>query len=213
MSKFHRTSGVFVILVGMLLIQHGRADEKGDADQKAKTAQVVKRVVEAVGGKDKLMKLFQIKEQLKVYDLEGNGFERISVLEPPKYWWVDGEDRMDEPAKYLVWAWTLGALNNPESKLTELPEIKEGDVSAYGLRVSGTIDPPLDMYFDKKDDLLLRIDWRDDFCRFSEWKEADGLKYPSRAIGFKKNDEKPWYQSDILELTRLTEAPEGLSRK
>ena len=207
---------LFGVLVVLGLMQPGRADDEKEADEKKKTAEVVKRVVDAVGGEDKQLKLFQIKESLNVNaDPTAGRFERVSVMEPPNHWWVGGQDRVKqdmEPATYLVWAWTLGALTDPKSKLTMLPKIEDGDTEAFGLQVSGTIDPPLDVYFDAKEARLFRIDWRTDTVRFSEWKELDGLKYPSRAIGYKKADGQPWYHSDILELTRLKELPQGLSR-
>jgi hypothetical protein len=80
-----------------------------------------------------------------------------------------------------------------------------------GLRVSGTINPAMDTYFDKKENRLARIDWRNDIHRFSEWKDLDGLKYPSRTIGYRKSG-VAWYQSDITELTRLKELPKEFSK-
>jgi sulfatase modifying factor 1 len=189
-----------------------------DADEKAKTAEIVKRVVKAAGGEDKKLKLFQIKESLNLRaDPKAKGFERVSVMEPPYHWWVGTNDRVvkeSEPAVFLVWAWSLGALTDPKSKLAMLPDIEDGDRNAFGLRVSGTIDPPMDVYFDAKENRLLRIDWRADYYRFSELKELDGLKYPSRTIGYKKKAEgEPWFHSDILEVTRLKELPKGLVRE
>jgi hypothetical protein len=67
---------------------------------------------------------------------------------------------------------------------------------------------------------LLAIDWRQSRHLFREWKKTDdGLWYASRAIGIRFADPKkkvlakqPWYQSDILELTRLKDLPAGLNR-
>lgn len=184
-----------------------------DPDPKAMVEQIVKEA----GGADKLLKLFRLKERLNVTpDPEKKGNERTSVLEPPKYWWLGKRERVSEdkePATFLVWGWTLGALTDPKSKLEVLPEIKENDKPAYGLRVSGTITPAMDMYFDKATHRLVRIDWRTDIHRFSDWKEHDGVKYPSKCIGYKKNTNKPWYFTEILEVQRLKELPKGLERK
>ena len=177
---------------------------------------LVEQVVTAAGGEDKLLKLFRIKERLNVSpDPEKKGAERVSVLEPPKYWWLGKKERVKdakEPATFLVWAWTLGALTDPASKVEAIPEITESDKPAFGLRVSGTIDPPMDIYFDKAESRLVRIDWRTDTHRFSDWKEHDGVKYPAKCVGYKKTTGKPWYFSEIIELDRLQELPEGLTR-
>lgn len=182
-----------------------------EADEAA-VAATVERVVEAAGGRDKLLTLFGMRERL-IGNPDGvkTGTERVFVLEPPKYWWRNKRDREGEPAKLLVWAWTLGALTDPKSKLTAVDPINDGQAELFGIEVSETITPPLRMYFNKEDKLLARIDWRGSTHRFSEWKELDGLKYASRAIGYTRGG-KAWYQSDILELTRLQELPEGLTR-
>jgi len=177
---------------------------------------LVKQVVTAAGGEDKLLKLFRIRERLNVSsDPDKKGSERVSVLEPPNYWWLGKQERVKdekEPATFLVWAWTLGVLTDPKSKVEAIPEITELDKPAVGLRVSGTITPPMDLYFDKAESRLVRIDWRADIHRFSAWKEHDGVKYPAKCIGYKKNTGKPWYFSEILELERLKELPDGLKR-
>ena len=177
---------------------------------------LVKQVITAAGGDDKLLKLFRTRETVNVSsDSEKKAPERVSVYEPPKYWWtgknerVKDEKKPDEPAIFLVWAWTLGVLTDPESKLELIPEVLESDKAAVGLRVSGTVTPAMDLYFDKAETRLVRIDWRSDIHRFSDWKEHDGVKYPAKCVGYKKATGKPWYFSEIIELERLKELPEG----
>ena len=199
-----RTLGVCVLMVVM-----GWAVTIKGAEPK----ELVKEVVKAAGGEGKLLKLFRMKERLNVSsnpDAKGN--ERMSVIEPPKHWWLGKNQRQNEPATWLVWVWTLGALTDPNSKLEAIPDITEGERQAVGLRISGTIDPPLEVYFDQENKRLVRIDWRSDIHRFSEWKEANGTGYPSRTIGYKKTSGKPWYFTEILELEPLTELPVGLQR-
>ena len=181
---------------------------------------LIKQVVTAAGGEDKLLKLFRMRETVNVSsDPEKKVPERVSVYEPPKYWWTDKNERVEnenapkEPATFLVWAWTLGALTDPKSKVELIPEVKESGKPAFGLRVSGTISPEMDLYFDKADSLLARIDWRTDILRFSDWKEHDGVKYPAKCVGYKKATGKPWYFSEIIELVRLKELPQGLKRR
>lgn len=178
--------------------------------------ELVGKVVKAAGGEDKLLKLFRIKERLNVSgDAEKKGSERVSVLEPPTYWWLGKKERVKdekEPATFLVWAWTLGALTDPKSKVEVIPDVTENDKPAFGLRVGGTITPAMDLYFDKAENRLVRIDWRADTHRFSDWKEHDGAKYPAKCVGYKKATGKPWYFTEILELERLKELPAGLKR-
>ncbi|MBA4065144.1 MAG: hypothetical protein C0501_15800 [Isosphaera sp.] len=183
-----------------------------DPDPKALAAAAVK----AAGGEDKLLKLFRIKERLNVSGDPGKkGNERVSVLEPPGHWWVGKTDRVaeeKEPATYLVWAWTLGIFTDPKTKLEAIPEVTENDKPAVGVRVSGTVTPAMDVYFDKADSRLVRVDWRNDVTRFSDWKEHDGVRYPAKVVGYRKNTGKPWYFTEILELERLKELPAGLKR-
>lgn len=178
--------------------------------------ELAKKVIAAGGGEAKLLKLFRIKEQLNVSSDENKkGSERISVLEPPGHWWLGKKDRVKddkEPATFLVWAWTLGALNDPNTKIEAIDGVTENDAKTRGLRLSGSITPPMDLHFTAADLRLVRIDWRSDIHRFSDWKEHDGAHYPAKCIGYKKASGKPWYFSEIKEVERLTELPAGLQR-
>lgn len=50
---------------------------------------LIKQVVTAVGGEDKLLKLFRTRETVNVSsDPEKKVPARVSVYEPPKYWWT-----------------------------------------------------------------------------------------------------------------------------
>ncbi|QDU26385.1 hypothetical protein ETAA8_14630 [Anatilimnocola aggregata] len=179
-------------------------------------AELVKQAISTAGGETKLLKLFRMKEQLNVSsDATKKGSVRLSVLEPPKYWWLGKNERVKdekEPATFLVWAWTLGALTDPQSKIELLPEATEDGVTTLPLRISQSITPPMDLHFDKTEKRLVRIEWRSDIHRFSDWREHDGVKYPAKCVGYKKATGKPWYFSEIVELERLSELPEGLQR-
>lgn len=174
---------------------------------------VIQQTIAAVGGEEKLLKLFRIKERLILGEKpEGKGIERTSVLQPPGKWWVGKKERVAEerePAVFLVWAWTLAPLLDEKSKLETLPAQEISARATYGIRVSGSIDPSLDMYFDQETRLLTRIDWRRDQHLFSEWKEVDGLKYAAKCTGFKPTG-KAWYHTEILSLERLAELPAEL---
>lgn len=177
----------------------------------------VTRVVASVGGPDKLLTTFRMKERLAVSaDPAAKGSDRTSILQPPKYWFVGKRERVaeeKEPATFLVWAWTLGALVDASSKVEVIADITENEKPAFGLRVSQSINPPMDLYFDKETARLVRIDWRADIHRFSSWKEVDGCKYPSECIGYKKATNKRWYATQIIEIERLKELPAELKKK
>ncbi|MEQ1750191.1 MAG: hypothetical protein ABL974_12255, partial [Prosthecobacter sp.] len=134
------------------------------------------------------------------------------VVEPPKSWWIGTKERAEEPAKYDVWAWTLGVLIDPATKVEVIPDMMDEGKACFGLRASGTVTPAMDLYFDKTTNLLLRIDWRADFYRFSEWKETDGVKYASKTVIFKKAGGKPWFFHEVTGVERLKELPANLKR-
>ena len=203
-----RTGFWMVLTLALAAGQAGMADA-AEADAK----EVVARVVAAAGGEEKLLKLFQFKERLNVSsDPDKKGNERVSVLEAPKYWWIGKGERGAEPAKFLAWGWTLGAVTDPTSKVEVVPDVKEEDKVLCGLRVSGTVNPPMELYFEQETHRLVRIDWRSDIHRLSDWRDRDGVKYPAKCVGYKKATGKPWYFTEILELTPLKELPDGLKR-
>ncbi|GEP43399.1 hypothetical protein [Brevifollis gellanilyticus] len=178
---------------------------------------VVDEVIAAAGGRDKLLTLFQIEEIFHFGDTpepaEGKKRStRISVIEPPKYWWLGKKEREDEPAKFDVWAWTLGIFAAPESKVEVIPDLTDEGKTCLGLKVSGSVTPAMDFYFDKQTKLLHRLDWRGDIYRFSNWKEHDGAKYASRTIIYKKASGKPWFFHEVTGIERLKELPAGLVR-
>ncbi len=179
---------------------------------------LAQRVIKAAGGKDKLLSRFTIQEKLNVSDdLEKPGKPRESVFDGHHDWWFRSgtgrwEKKVNEPAADLVWVWTLQALLDAKSKLVLLPSIKDGDQTLLGLRISETIKPAIDVYFDKANLRLARIDWGKDINHFSDWQEHDGTMYPAKCIGYRKDTGKPWFVSEIVDLKRLTNLPEQLGR-
>ncbi len=185
--------------------------------QTADPKPLMDKVFTAVGGRDKLLTLFRMKEIFHFGDkpepAEGKKRStRESVVEPPKSWWIGTKERAEEPAKYDVWAWTLGVLTDPATKLEVIPDMTDEGKACFSLRASGTVTPAMDLYFDKTTNLLLRIDWRADFYRFSEWKETDGVKYASKTVILKKAGEKPWFFHEVTGVERLKELPANLKR-
>ncbi|MFO1000794.1 MAG: hypothetical protein U0936_10665 [Planctomycetaceae bacterium] len=194
-----------------LLMFFGTSHAEGTSGSSEKD--LVARVIAAAGGEESLLKLFRMEERYNSgKERISPGTSRVSVVEPPKSWWIGTKERGTEPAKITTWAWTLGVLNDPQSKLELLPDITEGEKTLTGLRISESVDPAIDMYFDKTTFELVRVDWRNDIYRFSEWKDFDGTRYPARCAMFRRNSGEPWFFHEIVAIERLKELPEGLKR-
>ena len=175
--------------------------------------ELVSKVIAAAGGEDKLLKLFRMEERYNGgKERVSPGTYRVSVVAPPNSWWIGTSERGQEPAKITAWAWTLGVLNDPKSKIELIPDVTDNEKELAGLRVTVSVDPALEMYFDKTTHELVRVDWRNDIYRFSEWKEYDGTKYPSMCAMFRRNSGEPWFFHEIVTIERLKELPEGLKR-
>lgn len=178
-------------------------------------ADVVERAVQAAGGREKLLVLFRMEERYSSGAVPGaveKWSRRVSVLEAPKYWWVDGRDRGSEPAKYDVWAWTLGLLRDGGTVLERQSGSEESGRATVVLRASGTVQPAMDLHFDAQTYRLVRLDWRDDIYRFSDWREHDGAGYQAKTVIWKKGASQPWFHHDVVRLERLRELPAGLVR-
>ena len=175
----------------------------------------IQKVLTAVGGKDKLLKNFRIKEifhfgSTPEPDEGKKRSTRESILSQPDKWWINKKERGAEPAKDDVRAWSLDLLIDVKSKIEVIPDLADEGRSCFGLQVSGSVEPAMKFYFDKETNLLHRLDWRSDFYRFSDWKEHDGLKYASKTVIFKLKDNKPWFFHEVTEIERLAQLPEGL---
>jgi len=189
------------------------------------TSKQVSEVVAAVGGEEKLLSLFRFRERVLIVsdpappvkpDEKEN---RTSVVQVGKNWWLGKDKRDKDKVRVLCWAWSLRILLEPTAKIQPLAEISVADKPAFGLRVTEAVKEPIDLYFDKESKRLVAIDYTDTRHIFSEWKKTEvGHEYPSHVTGFRFADRaagnlqpKQWYQTDILELTPLSELPVGLS--
>ncbi len=187
---------------------------KGTASPAAKP--LIQKAIQAAGGEANLLRYFTFKDRVLLGEKDtGFGSRRESVLDAPRHWWLKSPggytERKDEPAIFLVWAWTLGALADPASSVEVVSDVKDGDTELWGLRVSGSVKPAMELYFAKTNNLIARIDWRNDIHRFSDWKSLPaGAKYPARVVGHKKATDKVWYFDDVIEVTPLKELPEKL---
>lgn len=185
--------------------------------QTADPKPLVERALTAAGGRDKLLKIFRIKETFHFGNTpepaEGKRRStRESILSQPDKWWINKKERGIEPAKDDVRAWSLDLLVDEKSKIEVIPDLTDEGTTCLGLEVSGSIDPAMKFYFDKETSLLNRLDWRGDIYRFSDWKEHDGVKFASKTIILKAKDNKPWFFHEITEIERLKVLPEGLAK-
>ena len=181
----------------------------------AEPAATVEKALTAVGGKDKLLKIFRMQETFHFGEAPEppagkTRSRRASVIALPRGWWLGQKERGDEPAKEDVRAWALDLLTDANSKIELLPDFTDEGRTCTGLLVSGSVEPAMKLWFDKETLLLKRLDWRKDYYRFSEWREVDGLKYPSRTVIFTFKTDKPWFYHDITGIERLTALPPGL---
>ena len=187
----------------------GIADDSAASPEK----ELVSKVITAAGGEEKLLTLFRMEERYNSgKERVSPGTSRVSVVEPPKSWWIGTNERGQEPAKITTWAWTLGVLKDEKSTLALIPDVTDSEKELTGIQVTGSVDPAIDMYFDKMTHELVRVDWRNDIYRFSEWKEYDGTKYPAKCAMLRRDSGEPWFFHEIVTIERLKELPEGLKR-
>jgi hypothetical protein len=177
---------------------------------------LVEKAIQTVGGKDKLLKIYRLKETFHFGETpEPTAGKkrslRDSILSQPDHWWINKKERGPDPAKDDARAWSLDLLVDEKSRFEVIPDIVDEGRKCVGLRITGSVTPAMSLYFDRETILLRRLDWRSDFYRFSEWKEHDGLRYASRTVIFKTKSGKPWFFHDITELQKLAKLPEGLN--
>lgn len=187
-------------------------------------AKLIDAVIQRAGGEEKLLNIFRFRERvlitstpvpLPAADETGN---RTSVVQVGGDWWLGTTKRDKDKVRILLWGWSLRILKDPKSKVEVLPESEVAGKPTMGLRVTGSIKDPLDLYFDKSGLNLVAMDYTDTRHVFSEWKETpQGQRYPAHVTGYRFADrtkktlqEKQWYQTDILELTPLAELPPEL---
>lgn len=187
---------------------------------------LIEKVVKAAGGEEKLLKVFRFRERVVISDKappevkpdeKGN---RTSVVEIGGDWWIGAAKRDKEKVRILVSAWSLRLLLDPKSKVESLGDASVLGKEAFGVRVTGSVKEPVDLFFERENARLLCFDYTDTRHVVSEWKKTDeGHPYASRTIGYRFVDrtkrtcsEKPWYQTDILELTILKEVPAELKK-
>ena len=205
----------------MMLVRAGLvvAEDVGHAAKK-----FVEEVVTTAGGEEKLLKLFRFRERVLITSTPAAPVtadekeNRTSVVQVSGNWWIGTAKRDKDKVRVLCRTWSLRILLDPKSKIQTLSDITVADKPAFGLRVTESVKEPIDLFFDKESKRLVAIDDTDTRHVFSEWKKtAEGHQSPSHVVGFRfadraagKLQDQQWYQTDILELTPLTELPADL---
>lgn len=181
----------------------------GQAEEPAKyAAEIVRRH----GGPERLLKVFRMEETFSLNGGKKNT-DRTSLLQPPALWYVGQTERVSESGKGSVcqdiWMWTLAPLADPQTKLAAAPDAVVAGRQAHALKVSGTIEPAIVAYFDAETYGLVRIDWKGQQFVFSQPKDVDGTRVPTRCVLYGK-DGKERMRTDLRSITRLAQLPAGL---
>ncbi len=187
--------------------------------------QIIEKTIAVAGGEEKLLKIFRFHERVLITatptplvagETKGN---RTSVVEVGGRWWVGANKRNKDKVRVLCWAWSLRILLDEKSKVEVLSDNVVMDRPVLGLRVTGSVQSPIDLFFYKESTRLAAIDYADTRHVFSNWKKTkQGHEYPAHVTGFrfadikaKKIQSAQWYQTDILTLTPLKELPVELN--
>ena len=175
-----------VPFLAMILLFTGMANSQSLAAEAALTAQaLVEAAVKAAGGAERLPRLFRWQETWFAGE-DKTAKPREAFLVPPHAWYQDGKniavgdaDRLEKT--YLVWAWSLVPLLDPDSTLTLLPAQTHAGRTVQGVRLARASQPDIDLFFDSETRRLAVIYWRKYRIEFSGWREVDGFTFPAQA--------------------------------
>lgn len=199
-------------LAALLVIALGSTHRA--AAQAPAASALAAKIVTSHGGADKLLRTFKFTE---VYLLAGKdkGTERTSTLQPPNLWYVGKAERVSEQNKggvcHDVWMWTLAPLIDPKTKLEALPDASVEGKAAHGLKVSVSIEPPMNVFFDAATDDLLKIEWKGEQFLFSTPMAVDGTRVPSKCVLIGKNG-KERMRTELKKIERLPSLPADLPK-
>ena len=187
------TIGIFTLVVAVLAQPLcARADETNTLVNGS-----VAQVIKAIGGKERLLEVFRFHERVLITstptplvagETKGN---RTSVVKVGGSWWVGTNKRNKDKVRVLCWAWSLRILLDHKSRIEAIRDIVVDKKPAFGLRVTGSVKEPIDLFFDKELKRLSAIDYTDSRHLFSDWQETkEGHLYPAHVAGFRFADRK-----------------------
>ncbi len=201
---------VSIVVAVALIALHPLSAQTSAADAKV----LADKIVASHGGADKLLRTFTFTE---VYLLAGKdkGTERTSTLQPPNLWYVGKTERVSEQNKggvcHDVWMWTLAPLVDPKTKLEPLPDATIEGKSAHALKVSGSIEPPMNVFFDAATDDLVKIEWKGEQFFFSTPMEVDRTRVPSKCVLVGKTG-KERMRTELKKIERLADLPSDVAK-
>jgi len=196
-------TGIFILLTSCAALA---------ADSDAGT--LAAKIVASHGGADKLLRTFTFTE---VYLLAGKdkGTERTSIIQPPNLWYVGKRERVSGENKggvcHDVWMWTLAPLVDPKTKLESLPDATIEGKAAHALKVSGSIEPSMNVFFDAATHDLMKIEWKGEQFLFSAPVAVDGTRVPSKCVLIGKTG-KERMRTELKKIERLAELPAELPK-
>ncbi len=177
-------------------------------------AALAQKIVASHGGPSALLHTFTFTEIYRIAGRE-KSVERTSTLQPPHLWYVGKTERVSEENKggvcHDVWMWTLAPLIDPATKLEFLPDTTVDGKSAHGLKVSGSIKPAMNVFFDAATDDLLKIEWKGEQFFFSAPMLVDGTRVPSQCVLLGKNG-KERMRTELKKIERLAALPSALPK-
>lgn len=166
---------------------------------------LAQKIVASHGGSSALLRTFTFTEVFRLAGKE-KGTERTSTLQPPHLWYVGKTERVSEENKggvcHDVWMWTLAPLVDPATKLEALPDTSVEGKPARGLKVSGSIKPAMNVFFDAATDDLLKIEWKGEQFFFSAPMQVDGTRVPSQCVLIGKTG-KERMRTELKKIERL----------
>jgi len=175
---------------------------------------LAKRIVASHGGAERLLRILSFDETY-VLGTSGKPTDRKSVLQPPLLWFVGKTERVSQENKGAicqdVWMWTLGPLVDPRTKLESIPSSTIDGKDAKGLKVSGSVDPALEVFFDPSTSDLLKIAWKGEQFLFSAPVDVDGTRVPSKCTLIGKTGNLR-VTTELKKIDRLAALPEGLNK-
>ena len=197
------TTGLFILLTTC-------AAPAADSD----AGTLAGKIVASHGGADQLLRIFTFTE---VYLLAGKdkGTERTSIIQPPNLWYVGKRERVSGENKggvcHDVWMWTLAPLVDPKTKLESLPDATIEGKAAHALKVSGSIEPPMNVFFEAASHDLVKIEWKGEQFLFSAPVAVDGTRVPSKCVLIGKTG-KERMRTELKKIERLPALPAELPK-
>jgi hypothetical protein len=155
------------------------------------------------------------------FEVMGMKFDVINIVNGDKGW-VSLNGKTEELPKeaveegkeqlYADWVGRIYPLTDKEYKLSPLGESKVGEKEAVGVKVSRKDHRDINLYFDKKTSLLLKVehqikDYMAGGMEFSQeslmedYKEVDGVQTPMKLLV--KRDGKNYLDAEITEVKFL----------